>query len=676
MNDVETQRVSAQPLKAIFLKELRGALWWNGGALAALSVVLGVMLYLYRDDVSYSGIGLHQEDVRATWLISVSLVGLILGILSWAFDVGSGRWGLMVQRSATRRQWFVGKTAAGLTGYAVATLVPLAVAAAWCAKPGNVSGPFYPAMVLPPLVNVAAGVIAYFAGALSVMAPGRWRVGHVFWIPAAGALIALSVAVTTLAVALVVIALGITLFAWTLSRYVMARRRREVGWATRGVTGLCFGFNLFALAFFAVTLVVEVSRVSGEPRRRLTLLDDGTPVWVTYGRGDSVTAVTTEGEDLGPVIRDSQGYRRPGPTLASRSWLSVGKPGTHWRSLADHYRVVSDLSRERGIGWYFDVAEARFVGYDVVERRPVRQLGEEGFAGWSREVGGAALPSPVSFAASAPNIVVSGSRVLRVNFANERVATLFKDPEGQALPPLTSFDSQAGLRREADNGGKLFSALAFGQRLVLISRDLDTISRLASDADYTAEFDVSIPEAVAATGSVRWWSLIDGRFVLASQGGADRDDRPAVRLSATGETLSRFTLPTDPRGSDRLDAVIGVVATPPVLSAFMGVTENVPRNQREMILGIAAAVSLLGGLLAAMMCWQRDGKVMRGSVGWVVLGLLTGPLGILTWLCIAPRPARMRCADCGRPRTACGETCARCDAAFAPPARIGTELFA
>jgi hypothetical protein len=55
--------------------------------------------------------------------------------------------------------------------------------------------------------------------------------------------------------------------------------------------------------------------------------------------------------------------------------------------------------------------------------------------------------------------------------------------------------------------------------------------------------------------------------------------------------------------------------------------------------------------------------------------LLFGPCGLLLMLATEQWPARLICHACHKSRVVTRDTCERCDAAHAPPAPDGTEIF-
>jgi hypothetical protein len=85
-------------------------------------------------------------------------------------------------------------------------------------------------------------------------------------------------------------------------------------------------------------------------------------------------------------------------------------------------------------------------------------------------------------------------------------------------------------------------------------------------------------------------------------------------------------------------------------------------------------------VIAAALAWwtlRLQRKYRRsGSAAWVVFVFLFGVPGFLAYLVEHRRAKLEACSQCDEIVPRDREVCAACDAEFAPPARIGTEIFA
>jgi hypothetical protein len=85
-------------------------------------------------------------------------------------------------------------------------------------------------------------------------------------------------------------------------------------------------------------------------------------------------------------------------------------------------------------------------------------------------------------------------------------------------------------------------------------------------------------------------------------------------------------------------------------------------------------------LVAAALTWltvRMQRKYHRSAtVAWAVFVFLFGAPGFLAYLVEHRRSKLEACGECGEVVPRDRDTCAACDAEFAPPARVGTEIFA
>ena len=63
------------------------------------------------------------------------------------------------------------------------------------------------------------------------------------------------------------------------------------------------------------------------------------------------------------------------------------------------------------------------------------------------------------------------------------------------------------------------------------------------------------------------------------------------------------------------------------------------------------------------------------TIGWMLFLLLTGLPGLIAFLSVNEWPAREPCPSCGGRRVVTREKCEHCGAAFAPPQKVGIEIF-
>jgi hypothetical protein len=87
---------------------------------------------------------------------------------------------------------------------------------------------------------------------------------------------------------------------------------------------------------------------------------------------------------------------------------------------------------------------------------------------------------------------------------------------------------------------------------------------------------------------------------------------------------------------------------------------------------------LLSALVSALCCYmlaRRFAFSRARRIGWLVCGLVFGPVGLLLMLAVQEWPARTPCLQCHKPRLVTRQTCEHCGAPHAKPIEDGTEIF-
>jgi hypothetical protein len=163
-------------MNAIFKKELRQlAPWAAAMLLATVSIAVGV---LCSEFAGYREEGILTQEMLIMMLFASGSAALILGLLQTILEVRRDQWAFLMHRGVSATRIFVGKAAAAMVAYALVTLVPVLVAALWCAVPGVYRYPFSWYQTLPMLVTILASSAFYFAVVTSVVWKGPWHVSR------------------------------------------------------------------------------------------------------------------------------------------------------------------------------------------------------------------------------------------------------------------------------------------------------------------------------------------------------------------------------------------------------------------------------------------------------------------------------------------------------------------
>ena len=171
---------ATSPLAAMIWKELREGLKW---AALALLLTAGAVIFVLANHrgfgpghTQYRGVGspILADDFQAVTIIASAVTALLLSLAQTMPEKRLDKWAFLVHRPVSRTRLLLGKIIAGLILYAIAVGVPFLGAILWVATPGHVPAPFEPAMALPGVADLLAGVMYYFAGMLIGLREARW----------------------------------------------------------------------------------------------------------------------------------------------------------------------------------------------------------------------------------------------------------------------------------------------------------------------------------------------------------------------------------------------------------------------------------------------------------------------------------------------------------------------
>jgi hypothetical protein len=87
---------------------------------------------------------------------------------------------------------------------------------------------------------------------------------------------------------------------------------------------------------------------------------------------------------------------------------------------------------------------------------------------------------------------------------------------------------------------------------------------------------------------------------------------------------------------------------------------------------------LLGSAASALICFVIPGRYAFSksrTLGWALIGLLCGPVGLLLMVTLLDWPGQVACPKCRKLRVVTREHCEHCQAEHALPEMDGTEIF-
>ena len=157
-------------------KELRENARWAALAFFCLLIAEVFALSSGRAEIGYdwNGFTLCSNTFLLVSALGCAAIGAALGALQILPELRRDQWASLLHRPVPRHVIFLGKVAAGLLLYALATGLPLLVSTLYVACPGQFAAPFVPGLALPAVSDVLLGAVFYFAAFLLGLHPGRW----------------------------------------------------------------------------------------------------------------------------------------------------------------------------------------------------------------------------------------------------------------------------------------------------------------------------------------------------------------------------------------------------------------------------------------------------------------------------------------------------------------------
>ncbi|HSI11338.1 MAG TPA: hypothetical protein VK961_04810 [Chthoniobacter sp.] len=482
-------------MKTIIWKELRENLKWAALAILCLTLAQTFALYQQRDNVSSidSNVTLCSSAYLLVGLVGCVIVGAGLGILQILPEQNRDRWAALLHRPISRSTLFLGKVAAGLLLYLLATLIPLLVSVVYVAMPGQFPTPFIPGMIVPAASNVALGVAFYSLALLVSLTRGR-RFGR-------RALLVLSVlplfVFHFLTPWIFLPPLVLSLLLLTAACGVMSGN----GSVRSGFVTARFGFNLvmvfavesaLVLLLLAVIILSQLGHqdsadsvtrhfvVSREGKVLLNHYAGGSFKNLTELDGTSITDERYTGNEAGanliyPSFLTSN--------LKSELVFSQAEIGSGPPREAQNYLEVVQGTQGEGEYWYYLVGKNYFVGYDKLNRRPAGICDRDGF----HSVGTTPKPFPIPLAnfsrgSDLPPLFWAEGQLYRMDFGDRRMQRLFTAPTGRiyAVMGLSSGNKTIYFALALENSLQLLDPLGAPIVSIPYSHDVNVWNSLSA----------------------------------------------------------------------------------------------------------------------------------------------------------------------------------------------------
>ena len=355
------------------------------------------------------------------------------------------------------------------------------------------------------------------------------------------------------------------------------------------------------------------------------------------------------------------------PLHTAQDWPTFAFFGTldEWRGrytyLWDLRRFYDLLGTADKTLWYW-THDGRIVGYDSVTRRQTGALETPGNPiGASRATAGFMHPSGNS---GHEPILASSTTVYRVNLENRALKAIFS---------VTNDDKIGGYnetRVETDDNNITSRGV-----IVVTGKSIHFL-----DLDGRVQWSVPYQPSYPVYPRVNVYLLEPtNRFAVEFEPDRQADKKSGWKLPTriewvtAGESITKsMDLPKlpQPKRIDFREILLLRLMPPPLQTAVaLWVDSDV----------IWDSPCLMPAVLCAMIGWglgRRHDFPARAQAGWVVFHLFFGLPGLLAFLSVQEWPARETCPNCKKLRVVDREKCPHCGAAFAPPEKNGTEIFA
>jgi hypothetical protein len=683
-------------MKSLLWKEWRENLKWAG--LPALVILLpAVLIGGPREPIFGSGGGM-------LFFLIAAGSGAGLGFLQFFFESRGDPRSILLHRPLSRSRIFAGKALAGASLYLLALGVPIAALEVWMAIPGHMPAPYDWRTGLPLLADVLAGLVYYFAGALTAQRQARWYGSRGLGLAAAflGTLLVWTVPEFWQALLVIVTFGALTgVAAWGsfLAGGAYAPQPR-LARAALAVT-LLLGLSLVGfLGKLAVGQLAHAGRLEYEYR----IDRQGRVLLLPWKEGVGPTEPLT---DLDGNVPDDLKGRRVDRNLIDD--IEAPLAGMGWqrvRSYRNAGRFYVEYENDTKPGreeWFFVPAEGRLLGFDAEYHQFLGSFGPDGFAPAGQPPGerfrGELRYTTRLWDAVPPSYLAFPGGVYAVDFSRRTIRKLFAAPEGETVLWASKW-------RDRREGGSL-AVVATDRSVHVLKPAGEPVLSVPRAFDPAQARLRSVGRLEAPERFVFWY----GPPNFVGPEGYGVTPSHVLEYDAAGHELSRRVLPPPPQAEpSSAEALFGLVTPPTEAVALVGASREMRRDARSaggteqpLILEILedwigyfiplaawradtgdrlflgySALSLLSSVVCAAACFllaRRYAFSGARRAGWALCGLLFGWIGLVLMLALQEWPARVRCPSCRRPRRVDREHCEHCGAPHAPPAKDGTEVF-
>ncbi len=692
-------------MRSLIWKEWRENLKW---AVLLPLLILGCMALLGAFPL------LYRSGLFFVCLFT-AVSGAGLGFLQVFFESSGDKRALLLHRPLSRSRIFLGKVLAGAGLYLAALGISFAGVVVLAATPGHVAQPFSWPMALPLLADSLTGFVYYFAGMLMAQREARWYGSRCLSLAAGLGCSYLVWIVPEFWQALgVIVLLGGTVAVAAWGSFLAGGAYTPQPRLARLALAVTFLVGLLALSFTGKVLVGAAYR---NDTRYSYYLDREGRVLVVQREGGRIRNITDlEGrfpQELQNKWLDDHALQE----IQAIRGTTGDWSGPRTESYRGQLRFLVHFENRSKPGhqaWWYVPDQGRLLGYDRESKQFVGSYGPDGFCPPNEQPrdrfrGELLSTFSVFYVAWAEDYLTYADRVYTVDFHRRTVRTLFVAPAGETIRwafawnhderdgGCVATDKAIYLLDEA--GAPLLSMPRLYDpekyELKLVDRldnpqqyrvwhvphwylKLETLETLPG---YVVEYDAAGHETARRTLPARL--EINGYFRNPLLELAEPSDHqvwfglataPAEGAVLVGATRHLFA---DFRASQGREMLLLLQFLEQMTTVFIpGAGWNMPID-RGLVVGFTALM-LLAAAVSALVCFllaRRYSFPRAHCLGWSLVGLLFGFVGLLLMLAVQEWPARITCPSCRQPRRVDRDRCEYCGAPHASPALDGTEIF-
>lgn len=604
-----------------------------------------------------------------------AIFGAGLGWLQTRNEAHRDLWAFLIHRPVSRTAIFQAKSAAGLCLYVSGAGLPLLVLVLVVQMPGHVAAPFEWPMVLPLLAIFLTGVSFYFAGLLTGLRQARWFGSRCFGLGWAILAVAAAFTVSEFWQSLLMTMLTVVILAvavWGAYQSGGFYRGQSMMGKLALVLAVMAGSSvtLFVAVGLTVMLAVQPFTHNSRPYEYYQMTRDGNIYKETMQDNELKAIVDLDGHplmdsktgrpmerrefELNQAVGVMVDSRLNNPHLYDYSYLKVMRFFNLWN-------VVNKKL------WYVN-NDGKLVGYDGVTRKFLGTLEPHALDG--TVVNEKFLPPPRQYdyyyrsyyEDSPTRPLATAGTVYQIDLKARTVKPIYS---------VTNDDEIGGF----DEGG-------FANQIVITTRK--TIRLLKADGEsilelpYTPAF-VEYPQisiSYLGTNNTDYYKNAKNFAVkfypdyrLNEKSGWKMPEH-ILWITADNQVSRSLDLPVlrQPDIGESWPEKVATALAPPALV--------IPSEKH--LFKFESLLSCAFDLVCVVIGWrltQRYHFSTGAKAGWIILILLLGIPGLLTFLCVQEWPVRETCPNCRKLRVIDREICEYCAAEFAPPEKNGTEIF-